>query len=158
MQIFSFCFIKDHPHLSRDLKKKRKNNVLVFINIQVSIGYAIDDHTYVFKTTSCVNTTELATIIGMLQTWWNFTNPLQQICNRDLIKVKKNKYYLKKQREIMREKKFKYVSNFLKRIISIFKLSWIKRNYISIVKSRNLREILFRKRSTLFYIKCIYVT
>lgn len=65
----SFCFIKDHPHLSRDLKKKRENNVLVFINIEVSIGYTIDDHTYVFRSTGCVNTTELATIIGIHRTW-----------------------------------------------------------------------------------------
>lgn len=107
---FFFCFIKDHSHLSRDLKKKKKKRREQRPGFYKYRSFdRIRDrwYTYVFRTTGCVNTTELATIIGMLQTWWNFANPLQQICQSQLNNVKKDKYYLNYKTEKSRGKKFK---------------------------------------------------
>lgn len=98
---FFFCFIKDHRHLkSRDLKKKKKKRWEQRPGFYKYRSFdRIRDrwYTYVFRTTGCVNTIELATIIGMLQTWWNFANPLQQICQ--------SQYYLNYETEKSRGKK-----------------------------------------------------
>lgn len=74
--------------LKEEKKKKRREQRPGFYKYRSFDRIRDRWYTYVFRTTGCVNTTELATIIGMLQTWWNFVNPLQQICQSQLNNVK----------------------------------------------------------------------
>lgn len=90
--------------LKEEKKKKRREQRPGFYKYRSFDRIRDRWYTYVFRTTGCVN---IRTGNGMLQTWWNFANPLQQICQSQLNNVKKDKYYLNYKTEKSRGKKFK---------------------------------------------------